>query len=32
MSPAQRLAWLDEATQFVWTQKARISRAEKSKT
>jgi len=29
MSPAQRLAWLDEATLFVWKQKARASRAEK---
>ena len=29
MSPAQRLAWLDEAALFVWKQKARASRAEK---
>ena len=28
MTPAQRLAWLDEATLFVWKQKARASRAE----
>jgi len=29
MSPAQRLAWLDEATLFVWKQKVLTSRAEK---
>ena len=29
MTPAQRLAWLDEATLFVWKQNARASRAEK---
>ena len=29
MTPAQRLAWLDEATLFVRKQKARASRAEK---
>lgn len=29
MSPAQRLAWLDEATLFVWKQKARATRPEK---
>ena len=29
MTPAQRLAWLDEATLFVWKQNARATRAEK---
>ena len=29
MSPAQRLAWLDEATSFVWQKKADVSRAAK---
>jgi len=31
MTPAQRLAMLDEATLFVWKQKARASRKEKLK-
>lgn len=32
MTPAQRLAWLDEATLFVWKQKARASHKKKTKT
>jgi len=31
MTPAQRLAWLDEATLLVWKQKARASREKKEK-
>lgn len=29
MTPAQRLAWLDEATLFVWKQNARASHSKK---
>ena len=29
MTSSQRLAWLDEATLFVWKQKSRISGTEK---
>jgi len=31
MTPAQRLAWLDEATLFVWKQNARASHEKKEK-